>query len=74
MVAQELQREFLDGAPVADIIGDIRQAISEQHGLQVHRAVLVKPGGIPRTSSGKIQRRLCRSMFEAGQLDEVARG
>jgi acyl-coenzyme A synthetase/AMP-(fatty) acid ligase len=36
--------------------------------------VLVSAGGIPRTSSGKIQRRLCRTLFLESMLDEVARG
>ncbi|MFE8604352.1 fatty acyl-AMP ligase [Archangium violaceum] len=74
ILAQEVQREHQEGAPLEDILGEIRQTIAEQYGLQLHRAVLVRTGGIPRTSSGKIQRRLCRSMFESGQLEELARG
>ncbi|ADO73866.1 fatty acyl-AMP ligase [Stigmatella aurantiaca] len=74
IVVQELQRELSGAAPLEEVIGNVRQAVSEQHGLRLHRAVLVKTGGIPRTSSGKIQRRLCRSLFEAGSLDEVAQG
>lgn len=30
--------------------------------------VLVRPGGIPRTSSGKVQRLLCRTLYESGAL------
>jgi acyl-CoA synthetase (AMP-forming)/AMP-acid ligase II len=74
IVAQELQREHQEAAPLEEMIGQIRQAVSEQHGLQLHSAVLVRPGGIPRTSSGKIQRRQCRALFEAGKLEELARG
>jgi acyl carrier protein len=33
--------------------------------------VLIKPGTIPRTSSGKIQRGACRAAFESGQLAVV---
>ncbi len=73
VVAQELQKEFpIDQAD--EVLGRMRETVAEQHGLQLHRAILVAPGGIPRTSSGKIQRNLCRTMFESGKLDVVANG
>jgi acyl carrier protein len=34
--------------------------------------VLVKLGSVPKTSSGKIQRRACRAAFLAGELDVIA--
>jgi fatty-acyl-CoA synthase len=37
-------------------------------GLAVHRVVLVGRGSIPKTSSGKLQRRQTKAMFEGGQL------
>ena len=43
----------------------------EQHELQVYAILLLKPGSIPKTSSGKIQRRACRAGFLAGCLDVV---
>jgi acyl-CoA synthetase (AMP-forming)/AMP-acid ligase II len=73
LVAQEVQQE-LPRAEAEELVGRIREAVAEQHGLKLHEAVLVGPGGIPRTSSGKIQRSLCRTMLENGQLDVVARG
>jgi acyl-CoA synthetase (AMP-forming)/AMP-acid ligase II len=54
------------------VIGAIRQAVAEEHELPVSEVVLVPPGAIPRTSSGKIQRRSCRERFLAGTLDRVA--
>jgi acyl-CoA synthetase (AMP-forming)/AMP-acid ligase II len=73
VLAHEVTRGSLEAPRAGDLAGDIRQAISEQHGLKVDEVVLVSPGGIPRTSSGKIQRRLCRSLFLEGKLDEIAR-
>jgi acyl carrier protein len=35
--------------------------------------VLLNPGGVPRTSSGKIQRYVCRRDFLAGSLQEYGR-
>jgi len=37
-------------------------------GLAVHKVVLVGRGSIPKTSSGKLQRRQTKAMFEGGQL------
>jgi acyl-CoA synthetase (AMP-forming)/AMP-acid ligase II len=72
VLCQETRQE--PNLPSDEIIGTIRQTISEQFALQVHRVVLVGPGGIPRTSSGKIQRRRCRDQYSAGQLAAIAQG
>ncbi len=50
----------------------IRRAVAEVHQLPAHAVVLIKRGGIPRTSSGKIQRHACRDAFVAGTLDSHA--
>ena len=34
----------------------------------VHEVVLVAPAGVPKTSSGKVQRRACRELYLAGGL------
>ena len=41
----------------------IRREISKNHDLQVYTTLLLKPGSLPKTSSGKIQRHACRSDF-----------
>lgn len=48
-----------------------RTAVSQHHELQLYALALVKPGGIPKTSSGKMQRHLCREMFLAGTLPVI---
>ena len=55
-------------AAAAEITAAVRRAVAEVHELQVHQVVLLKVGGIPKTSSGKIQRRACRAAFLAGSL------
>jgi len=40
---------------VEEVIAAIRQAVAEEH--EVLWSGLIKPGSIPKTSSGKIQRR-----------------
>jgi acyl-CoA synthetase (AMP-forming)/AMP-acid ligase II len=47
-------------------------AVERDHGMTPARVVLVPPLGLPRTSSGKLQRQLCRQLLEAGTLAIVA--
>ncbi|MFF3686856.1 fatty acyl-AMP ligase [Streptomyces sp. NPDC002187] len=49
----------------------IRSSIGTAHGLSVHDIVLVRPGTIPKTSSGKIQRHASREAYLAGTLSVV---
>jgi acyl-CoA synthetase (AMP-forming)/AMP-acid ligase II len=51
------------------IVQTIRKAISNQQDLRVFQVVLLKPGSVPKTSSGKIQRRACKAGFLEGTLD-----
>jgi acyl-CoA synthetase (AMP-forming)/AMP-acid ligase II len=46
-------------------------AISREHQLQVARLMLVKANSIPKTSSGKVQRRRTRERCLAGELNEL---
>jgi fatty acid CoA ligase FadD32 len=55
----------LDHQPIAD---DIRAAIAVRHGVTVRDVLLVPAGAIPRTSSGKIGRRACRTAYLDGSL------
>jgi acyl-CoA synthetase (AMP-forming)/AMP-acid ligase II len=51
------------------LIKTIRKAVSQQYDLQVHEVVLLKQGTLPKTSSGKIQRHLCRAHYLAGTFE-----
>ncbi|BDB45701.1 MULTISPECIES: long-chain-fatty-acid--AMP ligase FadD32 [Mycobacterium] len=55
----------LEYQPIAD---DIRAAIAVGHGVTVRDVLLVQAGSIPRTSSGKIGRRACRTAYIDGSL------
>jgi amino acid adenylation domain-containing protein len=50
------------------IIALIRTSIFEQHELQAFRVVLVRPGAIEKTSSGKPRRGACRARLRRGEL------
>ncbi|MET8244300.1 fatty acyl-AMP ligase [Streptomyces sp. NPDC005202] len=53
------------------IADQVRSAIGEAHGLSVRDVVLVRPGTIPKTSSGKIQRRATRAAYLDGTLSVI---
>jgi fatty-acyl-CoA synthase len=57
-----------------DLIG-IRQSIHlaalEVSGLPPRDIMLVRPGTVPKTSSGKLQRARCREIYLSGELDTV---
>lgn len=49
----------------------IRRTVFKEHDLPVHAVVLLKPGTIPKTSSGKIQRHVCRDRFLSQHLTDI---
>jgi acyl carrier protein len=55
------------------VIRAIRSAVVEEHEIDPHAIVLLRPGALPLTSSGKVQRNLCRELFASGQLEELTR-
>lgn len=46
----------------------IRAAVAQRHGLSVSDVRLLPAGAIPRTTSGKLARRACRTEYLAGTL------
>lgn len=71
VIVQEVERTSLRQLDVNEVVKSIRQAVSEQHQLQAYAIVLLKTASIPKTSSGKIQRHLCRVGFLNENLDVV---
>jgi acyl-CoA synthetase (AMP-forming)/AMP-acid ligase II len=49
----------------------IASAIAQEHQLAVDAITLIKPGTLPKTTSGKIQRSRCRELFQSGRLAVV---
>jgi amino acid adenylation domain-containing protein len=71
VVVHEVDRSY-DGdlSEAAEAVG---AAVASAHGVRPHAVVLIRTGGLPRTSSGKVQRRTCREDLLAGALPELAR-
>ncbi len=69
VIVQEVQRTSVLNLNVNEVVTAIRQAVSEQHELPVDAVLLLKTNSIPKTSSGKIQRRACLAGFLANNLN-----
>jgi fatty-acyl-CoA synthase len=50
----------------------IAAKVAETSGLTVGHVAVVRIGSLPKTSSGKVQRRRTKMLFETGQLEEHA--
>ncbi|HHP7232213.1 MAG TPA: fatty acyl-AMP ligase [Xenococcaceae cyanobacterium] len=72
IIVQEVTRNYLRSLNIAEIITAICQSVGEEHEVEVYAIALIKPGSLPKTSSGKIQRRSCRQQFLEGNLNIVA--
>jgi FkbH-like protein len=71
VVVQEVKRECRHTVDITEVSSAIRRAVAEDHELQVYAVVMIGPGSLPKTSSGKLQRRACRAMFLEGSLEVV---
>lgn len=68
VIMQEMRRRKHTDAEHASIVAAIRQAVYEACGIAVHDVVLVPPGRLPSTTSGKIRRRRCRDLYQSQEL------
>ncbi len=72
IVAELDEKRLGEGQPdFEEIRKKIRTAIAQEHDLDIFAIEFVKAGTIPKTSSGKIQRRLCRAAFLEGSLERI---
>src|SRR5262249_52679393 len=71
VIIQEVRRTFVLNLDVAAVCTAIRQAVAEKHGINAYAIALVKTGGVPKTTSGKIRRSESRKNFLQGTLSLV---
>jgi acyl-CoA synthetase (AMP-forming)/AMP-acid ligase II/acyl carrier protein len=70
VVVHQLDRQFR-GSDYQEIIQAIRRSIVEHHELDPYAIVLIRQTSLPITSSGKVQRSLCREQYLARELKVV---
>jgi acyl carrier protein len=70
VVVHQIDRQYR-GGDYHQVIQAIRRAIVEQHELDPYAIVLIRQTSLPITSSGKVQRNLCREKYLSGELKIV---
>ncbi|GAA2695458.1 fatty acyl-AMP ligase [Nonomuraea recticatena] len=70
VVVAEVQSSLADD--LNQVITDIRLAVAKEHDVRLDGVFLVEPRTIPKTTSGKIQRRASRDGVLAGEFPTLA--
>uniref|UniRef100_UPI003568842C AMP-binding protein n=1 Tax=Immundisolibacter sp. TaxID=1934948 RepID=UPI003568842C len=71
VVVQEVERAHWRSVDLPAVASAVRGAVAREHGIEVARLVLLRPGSLPKTSSGKIQRLQCRQDLLDGTLSVI---
>ena len=71
VIVQELERNYRH-ILAKDIAETIRWAVFDQHLIDIYAIALLKPGSIPKTSSGKIQRQTCKQKYLNSSLTIIS--
>ena len=71
-VAAEISRGLQKLVPPQTLVDALMAAAGEASGETPMVIVLLNPGGLPRTTSGKLQRSACRQGWAGGTLDAYA--
>jgi len=74
VVVQEIERTERNRIDPVEMAGMIRQGVTEHHELFARHILLIRPGALPKTTSGKIQRSLARRLWIEGRFDDQAVG
>jgi acyl-CoA synthetase (AMP-forming)/AMP-acid ligase II len=53
------------------IVAAATEAIAARHGLKLGKILLVRAGTVPKTTSGKVQRRRCKEAYVVGEIDPL---
>lgn len=69
VVLQEVDRRLAD---LDQAVRAIRLRVAEQHQVPLAAVALLRPGQLPRTTSGKIRRAACRDMFLKRDFEVLA--
>jgi amino acid adenylation domain-containing protein/non-ribosomal peptide synthase protein (TIGR01720 family) len=71
-IAAEVSRSVQKILPADGLINAIRQTVAEAFQQAPGVVVLLNPGALPKTSSGKLQRSACRTRLADGSLDSYS--
>jgi acyl-CoA synthetase (AMP-forming)/AMP-acid ligase II len=71
VVVQEVERTERNKIDPKEIAGLIREAVTNDHEIYARHIVLIRPGTLPKTTSGKIQRSAARMQWLEGRLNTL---
>jgi acyl-coenzyme A synthetase/AMP-(fatty) acid ligase len=69
VIVQEVERTYRNRIDPAEIVARVREAVVTEHEIAPHEIALLRPGALPKTTSGKIQRAVSRQLWQQGALD-----
>ncbi len=69
VVVQEVERSQRHRVAPAELAARIREAVVSEHDIVPMAVTLLRPGALPKTTSGKIQRAQSRRLWIEGGLD-----
>ena len=72
VVVSEIERTQMRKLNMDEVVAAVRGAVSTHHALQLHALYLVRPTSLPKTTSGKVQRRATRAACLENSLNGVA--
>jgi acyl-CoA synthetase (AMP-forming)/AMP-acid ligase II len=74
VIVQEIERTERNRIDPAEMTGLIRQGVTDQHELFARHIALIRPGTLPKTTSGKIQRGLTRRLWLERHFENLTAG
>jgi acyl-CoA synthetase (AMP-forming)/AMP-acid ligase II len=69
VIVYELKRKYLKQINFEAVKATIRDAVIKKHGLAILDIVFIEQSSFPKTTSGKLQRRLCKQLYLDGKLE-----
>ena len=72
VVVQEIERSERNKIDPAEMKGLIREGVTDQHELFARHIALIRPGALPKTTSGKVQRSLARRLWLERRMEDLA--
>lgn len=73
VIVAEIARTSMRKVNVPQLSQTIRRCVLEGHEIHVSDVVFIRPGSLPKSSSGKVQRTQCRALYLANDLDVITR-
>ncbi|MCP4653801.1 MAG: AMP-binding protein [bacterium] len=70
-IVTEIDRAYLQSFDAGEVVRAILEAVSTTFEIGVSHIALLRPGSLPKTTSGKLKRLECRRMLAAGEWEPL---